>query len=112
MKPLRMMLTTFILIQLNSIDVEAQYVLVNQAGYLPDQVKYAYFISPDDSFYVIEKTSGIVQFAIFERSCVRPDDIQGGLFLFEPGRNISNFDDFFRYVVHFFDFQPRLRRRL
>ena len=63
MKPLRMMLTTFILIQLNSIDVEAQYVLVNQAGYLPDHVNYAYFISPDDSFYVIEKTSGIVQFA-------------------------------------------------
>ena len=63
MKISRVMLAAFILSQLNSINVEAQYVFLNQAGYLPDQVKYVYFVSPDDSFYVIEKTSGIVQFA-------------------------------------------------
>jgi len=40
----------------------AQYALINQAGYLPDQVKYVYFIMPDDSFYVVNKTSGEIQY--------------------------------------------------
>jgi len=40
----------------------AQYALINQAGYLPDQPKYVYFIVPEDSFYVVNKTSGEIQF--------------------------------------------------
>jgi endoglucanase len=41
----------------------AQYVFVNQAGYLPDQKKLAYSIDGADSFYVIDATSGVVRFS-------------------------------------------------
>ncbi len=40
----------------------AQNVLANQVGYLPDHVKYVYFTSTADSFSVIDRTDGSVQF--------------------------------------------------
>ena len=40
----------------------AQHIMVNQAGYLADQQKLVYFNQPADSFYVIDKTSGKIQF--------------------------------------------------
>ncbi len=47
---------------LSPVSAVAQYALINQAGYLPDQVKYVYFIMPEDSFYVVDKASGEIQF--------------------------------------------------
>ncbi len=41
----------------------AQVVLVNQAGYLPDEGKFVYFVTPADSFMVIDQPSGVVYYA-------------------------------------------------
>ena len=41
----------------------AQVVLVNQAGYLPDEGKFVYFVTPADSFMVIDQASGVVYYA-------------------------------------------------
>ena len=41
----------------------AQVVLVNQAGYLPGEAKFVYFLSAADSFMVIDQSNGTAYFA-------------------------------------------------
>ncbi|RPH34898.1 glycoside hydrolase family 9, partial [bacterium] len=55
-------LTALVLALASTAPVQAQQVLINQAGYLPDQAKYAYFTQADDSFYVIDKANGTARF--------------------------------------------------
>lgn len=43
--------------------INAQGVLVNQVGYLPDQKKLAYSIDGADSFYVVDVSSGAIKFS-------------------------------------------------
>jgi endoglucanase len=39
----------------------AQHIMVNEAGYLPGQAKFAYFPQPDDSFFVTDKSNSQVR---------------------------------------------------
>ncbi len=43
---------------LAAVQAQAQYALVNQAGYLPDREKKVYFITVEDTFYVVDRASG------------------------------------------------------
>ncbi|MBP1648411.1 MAG: Cellodextrinase [Bacteroidetes bacterium] len=58
MKVRMLPLAVLVLVFADADATRAQDVLVNQAGYLPDQVKFAYFAQPDDSFHVIDKATG------------------------------------------------------
>ncbi|HTX19053.1 MAG TPA: glycoside hydrolase family 9 protein [Bacteroidota bacterium] len=68
MKPFSGLLLRLVTIMLTVATADAQYALVDQAGYLPDRAKSVYFVQADDSFYVVNTTSGAVQF----RGVIRP----------------------------------------
>ena len=53
---------TFTFILLLILPTEAQSVLVNQAGYLPEHEKFVYFTEPADSFFVINESSGAISY--------------------------------------------------
>jgi len=54
--------TIIFLLTISSYLLFAQDIFVNQVGYLTNQQKIVYFSQPADSFYIIDKTSGKIQF--------------------------------------------------
>ncbi len=58
---MRSLLIIFLLL-LCIVPNEAQKILVNQAGYLPEHHKYVYFTQPADSFYVVDSDNKNVEY--------------------------------------------------
>ena len=68
MNTAKCIISVLIVSALTAVSLEAQYALVNQAGYLPDRAKSVYFIQNDDSFYVVSKAMGSIQY----RGAIQP----------------------------------------
>ena len=62
MRTIRVILMAILLSQLRVGEIRAQYIWVNQAGYLPDQETLAYTVDAADSFYVIDNVNGNIAF--------------------------------------------------
>jgi endoglucanase len=60
---MKIIFTSFFLLAASSSLLLAQDIFVNQAGYLAGRQKLVYFDQPADSFYIIDKTSGKIQFS-------------------------------------------------